>query len=221
MQSSIDVISIGALSRNPFWGEKAATRASHATTTLIRDKGMTILVDPSLPAEVLVHRLEERSGLRPDQIDAVFLTSYTPTHRRGLQAFEEATWLMHEDEIAAMAEHLNKALQETTGDYEADPEEIEQELVLLGRFEKAPDKITERVHLFPSPGVTPGCSALLATLPRTWVIAGDAILSRDHHQNAQIYDRSLDAERARQSFAEIVEIAEVIVPGHDNQILVY
>ena len=61
------VISIGALSKNRFWGETAPKRFPHATTTLICDGTQTILVDPSLPAEVLAQRLEERSALTPER----------------------------------------------------------------------------------------------------------------------------------------------------------
>ena len=59
------IISIGTLSKNRFWGETQPKRFPHATTTLIQDGTQTILVDPSLPAEVLTQRLEERSG--PDR----------------------------------------------------------------------------------------------------------------------------------------------------------
>ena len=43
------IVSIGALSKNLLWGEKQPGRASHATTTLIREGKNLILVDPALP----------------------------------------------------------------------------------------------------------------------------------------------------------------------------
>jgi glyoxylase-like metal-dependent hydrolase (beta-lactamase superfamily II) len=219
MACTADVISIGTLSRNTFWGEKAAVRAPHATTTLIRDNGTTILVDPSVPAELMVHRLEERAGLRADQIDVVFLTSFLPVHRRSLALFENADWLIHETERSAMLAHLNRALEEVGAEGEVSPDEIEGELVLLGRTESAPDKLSRNVHLFPSPGVTPGTSGLLVAGPRTTVVAGDAIVTRDYHQNARVFERCADVEQARKSFAEILEVAEIVIPGHDNLIV--
>ena len=96
------VISIGTLTRNREWGEQAPKRASHATTTLIQDEGTTILVDPSLPAEILAARLDERSGLTPGDVDVVFLTTFRPTHRRSLALFDRATWSMSESEIEAI-----------------------------------------------------------------------------------------------------------------------
>jgi len=219
MSCTVDVISIGTLSRNTFWGEQVAVRAPHATTTLIRDGSTAILVDPSVPPELLAHRLDERAGLKPNQIDVVFLTCFLPAHRRGLALFERADWLIHDAERSAMIEHLNRALAETSGEHESDPVEVEREIVLLGRTKPAPDKLASATHLFPSPGATPGTCSLLVASARTTVIAGDAVISRDHRLNARIYDRCTDADRARRSFAEILEVAEIIIPGHDNTIL--
>ncbi len=218
MSCTVDVISIGTLSHNPFWNERSPVRTSHATTTLIRDGRSTILVDPSLPAEVLTHRLHERAGLRPDQVTTVFLTCFLPVHRRSLTLFDDADWLIHPQERSTLLGHLNRSL-EAAAEQEnnsASSEDIEQELVLLGRTRPAPERLSEVIHTFPSPGVTPGTCALLVAGRQTAIIAGDAVLTREHYQSARIHDRCFDTARARQSFAEIVEVAEVIIPGHDN-----
>src|SRR5437660_1625976 len=73
-----DIISIGTLSRNILWNEPQPVRTPHATTTLVRVGKRNILVDPALPAIVLGARLLERAGLRPEQIDTVFLTNFRP-----------------------------------------------------------------------------------------------------------------------------------------------
>ena len=78
MALSYNIVSIGALSRNRFWNETEPRRIAHATTTLIGDENKTILVDPGLPDAVLAQRLDERTGLSPDQIDIVFLTNFRP-----------------------------------------------------------------------------------------------------------------------------------------------
>ncbi len=218
MSCTVDVISIGTLSHNPFWNERTPVRTSHATTTLIRDGQSTILVDPSLPAESLTLRLHERAGLRPDQVTTVFLTCFPPVHRRSLDLFDDAEWLIHPEERSTLLGHLNRCLESAAGrpDDTLSQEEIEQELVLLGRTRPAPERLGEVVHTFPSPGVTPGTCALLVAGRQTTIIAGDAVLTRDHYQNARIHDRCFDIARACQSFAEIVEVAELIIPGHDN-----
>ena len=76
MSVSVDVISVGTLSRNRFWDEAGIVRPPHATTTLLRDGPRCIIIDPSLPTELLAQRLDERSGLKPEDIDTVFLTSF-------------------------------------------------------------------------------------------------------------------------------------------------
>ena len=223
MACTVDVISIGTLSRNLFWNEQGTVRPAHATTTLIRDGATSILVDPSLPPDLLAHRLGERAGITPGQIDAVFLTNFRPVHRRALTLFEEAQWWLGPQERDALAAHLNAAVEEQTRgalDDEPAPAEIEQELALLGRTVPAGDRLSPNVHLFPSPGATPGSASLLVTATRTIVIAGDAVLTRDHFDNARVFERSADPAQAKQSFADILEIADIIVPGHDNLIVV-
>src|SRR4051812_43274448 len=93
-----DIISIGTLSRNRLWGETQAVRTPHATTTLIRSNERKILVDPGLPAMALGARLYERTGIRPGEVDTVFLTNFKPAHRGGLEAFADAKLLMHDVE---------------------------------------------------------------------------------------------------------------------------
>ena len=107
MRVSVDIISVGTLSRNRFWKEAGTCRPAHATTTLLRDSEATVIVDPSLPAEILRQRLDERTGLTPEQVETVFLTNFRPTHRRGLELFKHATWLMDETEIQAMRSFMN------------------------------------------------------------------------------------------------------------------
>ena len=220
MAVRVEIISIGTLSRNPFWGEAGAVRASHATTTLIREGATHVLVDPSLPAEVLVHRLSERAGIGPDRIDQVFLTNFRPIHRRGLPAFPDADWLIAREEREAIEAHLKKVIEETTaaGDTES-RREAEEELAILGRTQPAPEKLAPSIHLFPSPGVTPGSAALLVPEAHTWVIAGDAIITREHYDEGRIFERCVDPEQARESFVEITEVADIIVPGHGNMFL--
>jgi glyoxylase-like metal-dependent hydrolase (beta-lactamase superfamily II) len=224
MAVTVDVISIGTLSSNPFWNEQGKLRAAHATTTLIREGDRTILVDPSLPPELLVHRLDERAGLKPQQIDTIFLTNFRPVHRRALTVFEEAQWLISAEERSAIIAHLTKALEEVEGpaaEVQSAPVEIEEELGLAGRTEPAPEHLSRSVDLFPSPGATVGSCGLLVAAARTIVIAGDAVVTREHFANGRVYERCADPAQGRASFADIVEIADIIIPGHDNMIVAF
>lgn len=216
------IVSIGALARHPLWAMDAARprRAAHATTTLILDSDAAILVDPGLPGQILEARLLERSGLAPADITHVFLTSFKADTCRGLGLFEDAQWLVSEAEREAvgtpLAMTLRRALEEEGPGSEV-VRELEAQVSLLSRCEAAPDKLTPRVSLFPLPGVTPGLSGLLLAYPsRTTLVAGDAVATSEHLEQGKILDDVYNLKQAKESFAEAIEVADVIVPGRDN-----
>lgn len=214
-----DIISIGTLSRNRLWNEAHAVRTPHATTTLIRTGRRHILVDPGLPAPALAARLYERTGLKPEQIDTVFLTNYRPAHRAGLSLFNRARTLIHEIEQQAAHQHLSALLAQAPEE-DLDRKHIQQELSLLESLTPAEDTLAEQVSLFPLFGYTPGNCGLLLSLPTvTVLIAGDAVPTQDHFLAGQVLPDSYDIHAAQQSLQEAYEIADLIVPGHDNLFL--
>jgi len=198
----LDVLAIGSLAKNPYWGEKAAVREEYATVTLVRTGDAVIVVDPGWPAEVLRAALHYRAGLEPDSVTGVFLTHFDPAHRRGLALFEEATWWMYDEEIR----YWDAELPVDSPDRRP-----------LARIEEAPERLAPGVDLFPTFGHTPGHTSLLVcTAIHTAVVAGDAVLTREHFERANLGDPPYDLEKAKESFREVVEIADSIVPGHDN-----
>lgn len=232
MSLQYTVVSIGALSRNRFWNEAEPKRVAHSTTTIIRDENTTILVDPGLPEQLLAQRLEERTGLVPEQIDIVFLTNFRPAHRRALPLFGRAEWLMHEPEIEAVHEHLGRLCASFEDDDEDDLSDggrhgrdleaiVHQEQALLERIKPARDKLTKWVHLYPCVGATPGSAGLLLTeVGRTVVVAGDAAISSDYFEAGRVFEQAFDVEAAQESLRDLMEIADVIVPAHDNVFVV-
>jgi len=209
------IISIGALSANEFWPSQGALRSAHATTTLVVSGGHKILVDPALPAQVLTARLTERSGLVPSDITDVFLTCFRPAHRMGLRAFDDARWLISQAEREAVGGQLVARFeQEDEGEVK---DYLSSEIALLKRFEEAPDKLAANVDLFPVTGFTPGTCGLLLSQPNTTtLIAGDAVATTEHLQHGRVLKGAVDIEQAQESMREVIEIADVIVPGHDN-----
>jgi glyoxylase-like metal-dependent hydrolase (beta-lactamase superfamily II) len=213
------VISIGTLAANPLWNEGAEARTGHATTTLISaESGTHILVDPSLPATALLARLGERAPVRASQVTHVFLTSADPLHHRAIGVFEEAEWLAHESELiaarAAVAARLEEARAEDDRELGA---ALQGELDVLGRCRPAPDKLAGGVDLFPLPGVTPGACGLLLPLPAaTLVICGDAVPTVEHLLQGKVLPHCHDVEQAQESFAEAIQIADLLIPGRDN-----
>jgi glyoxylase-like metal-dependent hydrolase (beta-lactamase superfamily II) len=214
------VVSIGTLSHNHFWGEAGPVRTAHATTTLVSDGKKLILVDPSLPATALDARLFERTGKRLSDVTDVFCTTLRPIHRRGIEALPQAKWWANEAEIEAYDETLRSLLgsaQRLDGD---DTKTAQAELDILERFKPAPEKFTPQIHLYPLVGPSAGSAGLLLALPTTSIIiAGDAALTAEHVMRGQVWEGAVDSDKAMESLRDLLEVADVIVPGHDNVML--
>jgi glyoxylase-like metal-dependent hydrolase (beta-lactamase superfamily II) len=211
----LDIISIGTLSRNRLWNETSAVRTAHATTTLIRAGKRHILIDPGLPAPAIVARLYERTGLKPVQIDSVFLTNFRPSHRAGLPAFSSATVLLHENEKQFARQQLQALIKDAPS--EDLRQAIQIDLRLLQTTQSPPDKLADGVDLFPLFGYTPGTCGILLTTPTTsTLITGDAVATLDHFLAGQVLPDSNDIAGAQESLKEVYEIADLVVPGHDN-----
>ena len=214
----LTIISIGALSKNPLWNERVPVRSSHATITLLRSAGMALLTDPSLPGDILDPRLHERAGIRCPEITHVFLTNWRPVHRRGLERFGKAVWWMHQAEIDAVTQALDQAEEQAVhqGEKELDAL-VKKERALLEKVQPAPDELAENLGLYPLPGYTPGQCGLIVTEPTlTTIIAGDAGPTAGHFAAGQVFPDCWDLDKAKESMAELFEVADVIVPGHDN-----
>jgi len=212
------VISIGALSRHELWDGQDSLHTAHSTTTLVRSDDRVILVDPGLPPQIIAARLKERSGLDPLAVTDVFLTNFRPAHRRGLLAFNNADWYISEMEREAIGAYLIEQLDQ---EHSPDTREIlEQEVALLKRCKPAPDRLASQVDLFPLPGFSAGtCGLLLNHINSTTLVAGDAVATVEHLEQGRVLKGSYDAAQARDSFLEAIEIADVVIPGHDNLLL--
>jgi glyoxylase-like metal-dependent hydrolase (beta-lactamase superfamily II) len=212
----VDIISIGTLSRNRLWNETEPVRTPHATTSLIRSGKQSILVDPGLPPQALAARLNERTGLKPSQIDLIFLTNFRPSHRAGLGAFPRAKIFLHENEQQSARQHLENLIGQAP-DEDIDRKQMEQELALLESFKTPEDTLADGVDLFPLYGYTPGtCGLIVAAPSTTTLIAGDAVATQDHFLAGQVLPDAYDIKAAQEALAEVYEIADLIVPGHDN-----
>jgi glyoxylase-like metal-dependent hydrolase (beta-lactamase superfamily II) len=215
----VDIISIGTLSRNRLWNETQALRTPHATTTLIRSGPRKILVDPGLPPPAVAARLFERTGVKPEEIDTIFLTNFRPAHRAGLAAFTNAKLLMHEVEQQSHRAYLEQLVIGAPDD-DLDRRILEDEIKLLEKIIPADDQLAPQVDLFPLFGYTAGTCGLLVSLPTvTILIAGDAVPTQDHFLAGQVLPDARDIKASHEALAEVYEIADLIVPAHDNLFL--
>ena len=216
------IISIGALSAHPLWGEKSPARPGHATTTLITSGDARIIVDPGLSPAALGPRLLERANLRPRDITHVFLTRFAPEVRRGITLFENAEWLIHETEREAVGVPIAAALRDMASRDDGPGDDslrdtLQEEIAILSRCKPAPDSTAERVDLFPLPGISPGtCGLLLEGTRATTLVCGDAVPTWEHLSEGKILQSAADVDAARASLEEAIEIADLLVLGRDN-----
>jgi glyoxylase-like metal-dependent hydrolase (beta-lactamase superfamily II) len=196
-----DLITIGNLSRNRYWGESEARacRPAICTCTLVRTDAGCLLVDPSLEEEErMAAELDRRVGLRLADIDAVFLTHEHGDHHFGLRHFPNARWLA----APPVAERLNGE-----GRYEK-------------RIEPTEGPVMGSIELVPTPGHTLTHHSLRFDCDGlSVVIAADAAMTRDFWRERQGYFNSADFALAAQSVEKLAQIADIIVPGHDNYFL--
>lgn len=218
MSIDLRVISLGTLPAHPLWEDQGPARTGHATTTLIRAGKRMILVDPGLPDAAIMARLRERTGLPASAITHVFLTSFQPDTGRGITAFEKATWWVSQAEREGLGVPLVGDLTRAVADGDDEARaRLELEVAILRRCEAAPDRLAPGVDLFPLPGVSPGmCGLICAGARTTTVICGDAIPTIEHLERGMVLHTARDVARARDSFAEAVEIADYLVLGRDN-----
>ncbi len=215
------VISLGTLSCHPLWNERDEVRTGHATTTLIRVGTQSIIVDPALPGEILRARMRERTNLPFTEVTHVFLTSFNPEVRRGLSLFDHATWWIgateRENAGPLVFHELHKA--EENDDAEL-CQRLSAEVEILRRLEAAPDSLATGVDLFPLPGVTPGLTGLILSLPtHTTVICGDAVPTREHLDQRMAPRWAADFETAKESLSEAMEIADALILGRDGLVM--
>lgn len=196
-----DVITIGNLSRNRYWGEAAdkPVRPALCTSTLVTSDRFRLLVDPSLKdAGQMAFELNRRTGLTPGQIDLVFLTHAHGDHHYGLRHFHSARWLAAPS--VALALNDSKA-------YDKAVEPIQ------GRLEDEFDVLSTPGHTLDHHSLRVDCGGLSV------VVAGDAVMTRDFFSDRQGYFNSADAALVRQTIEMLAGVADVIVPGHDNYFL--
>jgi glyoxylase-like metal-dependent hydrolase (beta-lactamase superfamily II) len=196
------IVNIGSLSINKFWGETERVRSATATCILLETEGQRLLVDPSPGPEELESTLFDRSGLRPADIDSVFLTHFHGDHRYGLELFKGATWLM-----------AQSGLQEWRA-------RSPQDSGLIDRFIPASERLLEGVHLFPSPGHTYGHHGLL--MDTRWgrlIVAGDAVMTQDFFDAEAGFHNCVDFDLATQTIRAIKERADWVIPGHGNLVM--
>jgi glyoxylase-like metal-dependent hydrolase (beta-lactamase superfamily II) len=202
-----DILTIGYLSRNKFWGEsdKQAYRAPRCTCTLLRVNGQNIIVDPSCPPEEMIMVLDQRTGLKSENIHTVFLTHFHGDHRFGIEAFPHARWYMGVREIADGLRSLP-------------PDSPDRQI--LNRIEPIEGSLCPGIEIIDTPGHSMGHRSLVFNSEgMNVVLAGDAAMTRDFFFAGDYYFNTVDPDAAVKSIEAIADIADIVIPGHDNYFL--
>ena len=165
-----------------------------STTTLIEDNGKKIIVDPGINKELLLKKLQ-KEGLRPNNIDIVFMTHYHPDHAFLASIFAKAK-VLDGDTI-----------------YEDDKE--------VSYKNKIPGTNLEVIL---TPGhAHEHASLLIKTAKGNIVIAGDVFWWTDEEKQKTDDIETLinkedpftkDLSALRKSRKKILEIADWVIPGH-------
>ena len=196
-----DIITIGNLSRNEYWGEgnDKAVRKVLCTCTLISGEGFRLLVDPSeADAADMARELDRRTGLKLKDITAAFITHDHPDHWAGLAHFPDARWMAG----PGAAELLNK-----TGK-------------LAGRVEPVTGLLFGSIEVIPTPGHTPSHHSLRFDCDELSVVAaGDAMATHDFFLDRRNFYNATDPQQGVATMNKIAEMADLIIPGHDNYFL--
>lgn len=197
-----DIVTVGNLSRNRYWGESDATamRSVLCTCTIIVGEAFALLVDPSVKdAGEMARELDRRTGMKPDAITACFVTHEHGDHWAGLEGFSKAKWLA--------APQVADALNRTAG--------------LSRRIEGVEGRLFAAIDVVATPGHTASHHALRFDCDgRSIVTAGDAVATHDFFRDRRGFYNSVDFNQAAASMNKLASIADIIVPGHDNYFLV-
>ena len=197
-----DIVTIGNLSRNRYWGESDAKglRPAICTCTLIQGEGFRLVVDPSLEQfEEMARELDRRAGCKLQDIDTVFVTHEHADHWAGLAHFNKARWLAG-PETATLLNRSGK---------------------LPGKVEAAAGKLFDALQVVPTPGHTMSLTSLRFDCDGlSIVVAGDAVATRDFWRERRGYFNCVDFELSARSMEKIASLADIVAPGHDNYFLV-
>lgn len=204
-----EVIVIGHLKWNPYFGElvDAPPRGdpSTCTSTMIRGKlengePFVLMIDPTLRVtpEDYYFDINRRTGLHPEDITHCYVTHSHYDHQAGLAYFPGAVWYA----AKPVAEELSRSPY------------IDGTRVIGVEGEFLPG-----VYAVALPGhMRQLHSAAFRKNGRRVVVAGDGVMTRDHfrHRTTMFGE---DSKVAADTIRMLEEMADIIIPGHDNLIV--
>ncbi|MCL2068856.1 MAG: MBL fold metallo-hydrolase [Oscillospiraceae bacterium] len=211
------VLSLGYFSRNRYWGEDEANsyRSALCTSVFVEIGGKRLVIDPPVSGKAMDEMLDQRTGLKPGDIDCVFITHSHFDHFVGLGSFPNAELLCAPGDYESIRLTLTEPSDENI------TKQLPERLSLAERLRPAGAQIIPGVELIELPGHTLGLAGALFTAAEGKVlVAGDSVMTADHFKNRQGYYNSADFEKSSVSIDKMAAIADIVVPGHSNYFIV-
>ncbi len=181
----IKVIKPGILIRS----ETGVILDARSTVTFIQSESNNIIVDSSLKKDrkILPQALAELNVSLAD-INIVINTHSHNDHTQNNILFSSARIYVH---------YLGRSFPNSM------------------KIESFPFKLEENIELIETPGHSWDSISVVVKADKTYVITGDAIPIKGNYDNWIPPVVHVDARRALDSMKKIVEIADIIIPGHD------
>ncbi len=186
----IKVIKPGILVRNNL----GMILQASSTVTLVKDDDHNIIIDTGVPGEgeKILQGLSNH-GLYQDDIDLVINTHLHGDHMGNNAMFWKARFMAHEKELPARLKNV---------------------IVIEGDY-----VLTDHIKIIETPGHTHGSISVVVDVPKeskTYVIAGDALPIKDNYLKWVPPGINFNPKIALASMRKIVEIADFVVPGHED-----
>jgi glyoxylase-like metal-dependent hydrolase (beta-lactamase superfamily II) len=165
-----------------------------STVSLISEGKTNIIIDTGLPGEgkKIVKELS-KFKLTIHDIDMVINTHLHGDHMGNNGLFINAQFIAHEKEFPARLKNVK---------------------IISGEY-----KVSENIKIIETPGHTPGSISVVVFEPeekKTYVISGDALPIRDNYIQWVPPGINFNPKIALASMTKIVNIADKIIPGHDD-----
>lgn len=186
----IEIIKPGILVRNNLGMILHAT----STVTLVSTKEHNIIVDTSIPGEgELILQGLLKHGLSPEDIDMVVNTHLHGDHISNNSLFKKAKFIIHVKEMPALLENV---------------------LAIKGDYD-----LGENIKIIETPGHTRGSISVVVkdiSQNKNYVIAGDALPIKDNYLKWVPPGINYNPKIALASMKKIVDLANFVIPGHDD-----
>ena len=205
-----DVIVIGHLRVNTYFGETygAPPRGDPSTCTSVMVRGRApdgapyiLVIDPTIRASARDYDFDinRRTGLHLSDVTHCFCTHHHADHYEALSYFPDAAWYAGPEAAVLIQDNVNGKITGVKGEF------------LPG------------VRAVPLPGHTRSLYGAAFTHDGKRVLAaGDAVMSKYHfiHETTDFQNDPELIQEAARSIRDMKRLYDMVVPGHDNIIVI-